>query len=51
VPLAQEKDTQTVDEPQAQRNQHIPSLAKVEGAQEITTQKTDVINGQDIPEV
>jgi hypothetical protein len=48
-PSMQEKDTQTVEEPQAQRNQQIPSPAKGEGAQESTTGSRQT-KEQEIPE-
>jgi hypothetical protein len=51
MPFGLEKDTETVEEPQAQNTQHIPSMNKVEGAQESTTQKANIRNGQEILEV
>jgi hypothetical protein len=49
-PSVQEKDTQTVEELQAQRNQQITSPTKGEGAQESTMHEADATKEQEIPE-
>ena len=50
-PFLQEKDTQTMEELQAQNKKHIPSPAKGQGAKEIIMQDADTTKGQEIPEV
>jgi hypothetical protein len=51
VPFVLEKDTQTVEDPQAQSTQHIPSMAKVEGGQGSEKQGASASKREEIPEV
>jgi hypothetical protein len=51
VPFVQQKDTQMVEEPQAQSPQHISSMTKVEGAMGSTTPEAEAHKEKELPEV
>jgi hypothetical protein len=51
VPFVSKKDTQTVEEPQYQKTQHIPSMTKVEGDQGSAARGANTSKGEDIQEV